>query len=176
MKQKKSKQPALKTLEDVNDVLYKIATLQNTVDKKTAKMNNELLDVKKKYEPEITEMQNTIIICESQLNEFCKANKKEFSVTRSKELTYGRIGFRTGKNSLKLLSKKFTWEFVKEKFLNMFSSRYVETKFQLDKDKIIKDSEKGIITTEQLALAGCKLVKGESSYYEINWDEIKVQE
>jgi phage host-nuclease inhibitor protein Gam len=164
----------LKTFDDVNAVLLNIAALQLHADKKETEMNKKILDIKKLHEPDIKELKDKIVHYEDQLSEFCKANKKEFASSRSRELTYGRIGFRHGKSALKLISKKFTWEYVKEKFQTLFNTKYINVETTLNKTKILADADREILTADQLLAAGCKVVKGESSYYEINWDEIKL--
>ena len=172
---KEINQPALKNFDDVNAVLLNIAALSLTADKKEAEMNTKILNIKKLHEPEIKQLKDKIIHYEYQLAEFCKSNKKEFVFSRSKELTYGRIGFRYGKSALKLVNtKKFTWEYAKEKFQTLFNTKYINVETTLNKTKILDDANKEILSAEQLLAAGCKVVKGESSFYEIKWDEIKL--
>ena len=172
---KKINQPALKNFDDVNAVLLNIASLQLTADKKEVEMNTKILNIKKLHEPDIKELKDKIVHYEGQLAEFCKSNKKEFISSRSKELTYGRIGFRYGKLALKLVNtKKYTWEYAKEKFQTLFATKYIDVETTLNKIKILADANKEILTAEQLLSAGCKVVKGESSFYEIKWDEIKL--
>lgn len=174
-KLKKINQPALKNFDDVNTVILNIAALQLNADKKENEMNTKILDIKKLHEPSIKELKDKIVHYEDQLAEFCKANKKEFVLSRSKELTYGRIGFRHGKSALKLINaKKFTWEYVKEKFQTLYNTKYINVETTLNKTKILADANKEILTADQLQATGCKVVKGESSFYEIKWDEIKL--
>lgn len=172
---KKNNNPALESFDDVNAVLLNIAALQLLADKKENEMNTKILDIKKLHEPAIKELKDKIVNYEDQLAEFCKANKKEFTASRSRELTYGRIGFRHGKSALKLINaKKFTWEYVKEKFQTLFNTKYINVETTLNKTKILSDFDKDILTADELLTTGCKVVKSESSYYEINWDEIKL--
>ena len=172
---KKINQQTLNNFDDVNAVLLNIAALQLNADKKENEMNTKILDIKKLHEPSIKELKDKIIHYEDQLAEFCKANKKEFVYSRSKELTYGRIGFRHGKSALKLINtKKFTWDYAKEKFQTLFNTKYINVETTLNKTKILADADKDILTADQLQAAGCKVVKGESSFYEIKWDEIKL--
>jgi len=176
MKNKKA-EPTLNNLEDVNAALLNIAALQLHAEKIENEMNQKILDVKKTYEPRIKELVNKIPEYENQLALYCETNKKEFASSRSKELTYGRIGFRTSKPSLKLINtKKYTWAWVTEKFSNLFGTKYVKTDLVLEKNKVLSDFEKGILDKEKLETAGVKVSQSENSFYEINWDTIKIED
>ena len=43
-------------------------------------MNEMILDIKKKYEPEVQLFRDKIVVLESQLKEFAKKNKKLFKL------------------------------------------------------------------------------------------------
>ncbi len=169
-------QTSLKSFDDVDETLYHIAELTLDINDTENEMQKEILAVKNKFEPRIDKFSKAVKILEKEVDEFLKKNKKQFDTKRSRELNYGRVGFRTGKNALRLLSKKFNWEFAKEKFLNLFSSKYIETEIKLNKTKILADADKGILTAEQLAAAGCKITRNESSFYELNLEKIKKEE
>ncbi|MBX3008647.1 MAG: host-nuclease inhibitor Gam family protein [Melioribacteraceae bacterium] len=170
-------QPVLNSVEDVNDVLLNIAVLTNLAQTKENKLQKKIIEITKIHEPDIKELKEKILHYENQIHEFCKRNKKEFASTRSKKLTYGTIGFRFGKSSLKLVNtKKFTWEYAKEKFSNLFATKYITIETSLNKQKILSDADKGLLTADQLEAAGCKVSKSEKSYYEINWTEIKIEQ
>jgi len=174
MKKNKHTTGVLSSFKEVNDTLGLIAVLQLEAEKRENEMNKKLLDIKQKAEPEIKVLQDKIAEYESKLEAFCKSNKKEFAVFRSKDLTYGRIGFRTGKWALKFISKKFNLESAKQKLMDLFGTKYVDIETKLNKNKILNSIEKGLLTDEKLALAGMKRVKGETSFYEIDWDQIKL--
>ncbi|MBI1936692.1 MAG: host-nuclease inhibitor Gam family protein [Ignavibacteriales bacterium] len=165
---------SLKTFDDVNAALLNLAALTLNAEKKENEMKQKILDIKKQCEPDIKELKDKIVKLEEQIAGFCKVNKREFSAARSKEFTYGRIGFRTGKWTLKFISKKFNIEFTKQKIMDMFGTKYVDIETKLNKNKVLADAKKGILSDEKLAAAGIKRTKGESSFYEINWDEIKL--
>ena len=175
MKKKNNKQQSLKTFEDVNEVLLNIAALQVNADKKENEMNGKILDLKKQFEHGIKELNDKILFFEDQLTRFCKINKKEFAYSRSRDLTYGKIGLRTGKPSLKLTCKKITWDNVKEKFKTLYKNSYINTETSLNKIKILADAEKGLLTQKELNETGCKVIQAESSFYQINWDKIKLE-
>ena len=174
---KKNNQQTLKSFEEVNDTLFEIAALELTIEKDENEMNEIFLDLKKKYETPILEMKNKVLDFKNQLEEFGKTNKKLFTEQRSRALTYGRIGFRAGKNSLKLVNpKKWSWDRTKEKLQDLFGIKYVSVSIVIDKVKIISDFEKNLITPEKLEAAGMKIFKGEKFFYEIDKEKIKLEE
>lgn len=166
---------ALKSFDDVNGVLLNIAALQLNAEKKENSMNEMILDIKKKFEPEIKQLQDAIEPFEKQLIEFSKANKKAFKDKRSTSLTYGTVGFRSGKKALRLLNaKKFTWEYIKEKLELLYGTKYVKVKTTIKKTEIVNDVEKGLITEATLSeVLKAKVSQSDEFYYKINWDEIK---
>ncbi len=175
MKNFSTKQPALKTLEDVNGILKDIAVLTITAENKENAMNKKIIDIKNQYEADVIAIRNKIQEYEANIAMYLKTNKKDFSNVRSKTLTFGRIGFRSGKNRLVPLNKKFNLEYIKSKFQDLFANKYVVVKLKFNKSKAIADAEKGLITPEQLAAAGAKLTKSDSTFYEIFRDQIQVE-
>jgi len=176
MKKNDSVKPLLTSLEDVNNILAKIAALQSHAEEREAKMNSLILKVKNRYEPEINNTKKIIEELESELAYFGRSNRKLFKDQRSIKLTYGKIGFRLGNISLALVDKKnWTWDRVKEKFQDLFSTKYVTIKTQLQKNKIIDDVKAEKLNDEQLAACGISIKRGEAFFYEINWDEIRLE-
>jgi phage host-nuclease inhibitor protein Gam len=174
---KKTNQPALKTLEEVNETLFKIAALELTIEKDENDLNVIILDLKRRYETPILEMRQKVEDFKSQLEEFGKTNKKQFADQRSRSLTYGRIGFRAGKNALKLINPKtWSWDRVKEKLQELFNVKYVSIKITINKTKILTDFEKKLITPEKLEAAGIKISRSERFFYEIDKEKIKLEE
>jgi phage host-nuclease inhibitor protein Gam len=174
---KKNNQPALKTFDEVNDTLFKIAALELTIEKDENEFNEIILDLKKRYETPILEMKNKVLDFKSQLEEFGKSNKKLFIDQRSRSLTYGRIGFRAGKNALKLINpKKWSWDRVKEKLQDLFGIKYISVKITINKTKILTDFEKKLLTSEKLETAGVKVIRGDNFFYEIDKEKIKLEE
>jgi phage host-nuclease inhibitor protein Gam len=170
-------QTALNTLDDVNATILNIAVLQLNADKKENAMNEMLIDIKKKNEPDIKLYRDKIAVLESQLKEFAKKNKKLFKDKRSMDLTYGRVGYRSGKKALKLLdSKKFTWEYFKEKLESLYGVKYVKVTTKLKKTEIINAVESGSISQETITdVLKAKVSSTEQFFYKIDWDKIRQQ-
>ncbi len=167
----------LKTFEEADQVLFKIAALKLTIERDENDMNTIIQDVKKRYEAPIKELKDKVAAFEKMLEDFAKFNKKDFSTVRSKALTYGKIGFRAGKDALKIINaKKFTWDRVRESLQNLFGAKYVDVKVTINKTKIIADAQKGALTDEKLEAAGIKISKTERFFYDINFEQIKLEE
>ena len=167
----------LKSLDEVNQTLFNLAALKLTIERDENDMNTIILDIKKRYEPAISEMKDKVASFETMLADYAKFNKKDFSTVRSKVLTYGRIGFRAGKDALKIINtKKFTWDRAKEKLQDLFGAKYVDVKITINKNKIIADAQKGTLPDEKLELAGVKISKTERFFYDIDYEQIKLEE
>ena len=173
---KNKKTPALKSYAEVNDILHNIAALQLTVDKKENDLNARIHKLTLEYEPDIKILKEKILVLEKQVEEYCICHKNDFDMARSKEFTIGRYGFRTGKLSLQLISKKFTWDRVLEKVKDIFGDKYVNIVTTLNKTKLLKDVEKDILSDEALKACGCKVNKGEKFFYEIDYTKIKLED
>ncbi len=164
------------TYEEVDEAMSTIAALILSADKKEIKMNQEMLEIKKKFEPDIIDMRSKAEIFEKDIKDFCLVNKSDFAGKRSKTLTYGKLGFRTCGASLKALSKAWNWPRIEEKIKELFSTKYVIVKTKLNKPKIVQDANSGVLTEEQLLAAGCKVVKGEVFFVEIDFDQVKLED
>lgn len=165
----------LKTLEDVNAVILNIAVLNSQIEKHEAAMNENLLKVKQLYEPRINERKKKVEEYEKQLAAFGKVNRKLFKEERSKKLTYGTVGYNYSKPALKLLNKNWTWDRVKEKIQDLFSTRYVKVETTIIKNKMLSDADAGILSQDKLETCGVKVTRSESFFYKINWDEIRIE-
>lgn len=165
-----------KTYQEVDEALSTMAALMLSADKKEIKMNQEILEIKKKYEVDITELRAKADVYENDIKEFCLLNKTDFKTNRSKELTFGKVGFRTCGAALKALSKAWNWARIEEKIKELFSNKYVVVKTKLNKPKILQDANAGILTEAQLQAAGCKIEKGEVFFIEIDFSQIKLED
>ena len=174
MKRRDNNKAELKSFAEVDQALFDIAAMQLTADKLENDMNERILQIKNESEQGITNAKERIKVIEKQLNEFCKKNKTEFLSPRSKTLVYGKIGFRTGQETIKPISKKYNGEYITQKFFDLFGAKYVVTKLTLNKEKVISDAKRGLLSDEQLETVGVKKVQGESSFYEIFFDKIRL--
>lgn len=157
---------------DVDNNIAIIAAMEMENEIQTAEMNEKILAIKKEYEPGIKKTEEYINEHTKAIEKYCKKFKKQFKEARSKDLTYGRVGFRDGKPSLRLV-KGYTWKAVLDKIKDAFKTRYMDIKPTLKKQSIIDDYERGMLTPEQLEDLGCKVAKSETFYIKIDWSKIR---
>jgi len=176
MKQKKIKN-GLTTFKEVDETIACIAVMRLMADNKENQMNQQILKIKTNFETNIIELRDKADKLEKDVKAFCISRKKEFATNRSKEMTYGRIGFRLGKGALKLLnSRTFTWDRVKEKAESLFGLKYIrKVETLLDKAKIIQDADNGGLTPEQIQALGCKVEKSDNFFLDIDYTKVKME-
>ncbi len=176
MAAKEKKLYTLTNYEEVNDFIAQIAAIRLTADSKENEMNKLILATKTNFEPEIKILRDKADLLEKQIQEFCNLKKKDFNLNRSRELTFGKIGFRTGKASLKIKNAKtFTWDRVLEKVQNIFGMKYLKVQTELNKSQLLLDYEKGLLDDEKITAIGCKVVKAEKFFLDIDYDKIKLE-
>lgn len=153
----------IKSWQEVDSTLKAIATIDSKIIAKDAKMADEVLKIQKRYLPVITKLQSEKIGLERDIQLFCESQKERFTDSRSKDLNYGKVGFRKGTGALKTL-KGFTWESVKNliKASKKFRDLFIRVKEDIDKQAILGANLK----TEKLAKLGVQIAQEDSFYYE----------
>lgn len=159
-----------KTFEDINRALFELAKLKSKVTEKEAKMNNKINAIKEKFDADTLEDREKIKAYEVGIQEFCKLNKNEFDKTRVKKLTFGSVGYRTGTPKVRLLNRKYNWKTVLELVSTVLKGKYIRTKKEVDKEKILSDYSQGILTDEKVAAAGMAVDQGEIIKIDIDWE------
>jgi len=170
------KNPPYNSYEEINEALKKMAVLLLTADRIETKMNEEIIKIKEKYKADIVGCKQNIADLEKGITTYCLIHKNDFSKKRSRALTFGRLGFRTGGAALKTISKLWTWDRVKEKAEEIFGSKYVVVKTTLDKKKILTDYNSKRLNDEQLEVIGCRSKKEEQFFIEIFSEKIKLED
>lgn len=93
MKRVRMEEPHLKSWEDVNQALRQIAEAQNEIAMVEAGMNVQIDTIKLTYEEKIQEYKKQIKQQELLIKEFT-TDKKDQLDGRTKDLTFGKVGFR----------------------------------------------------------------------------------
>lgn len=178
----------IESFEDVDRALLEIGKAESIRSKKEAGMNSQIQKIREKFEEETINERNTIQTLESDIEIFCKRNKKEFEKEkRTIELIHGSVGFRTNPPKVLQLNNKFkvatTIGLIKKllnpkKYLRIIEelnkgtilSDYIDKK----KENEMKENEiKEKLTDEKLAMVGLRIEQEETFSYEIKWDELK---
>ena len=154
----------LKTFDDVDNSLKRIADLNVRINNITDAMNQKINSIQETYHNSLDPLQAEKIGIERDMQLYCEEQKEtEFAEKRSKELIYGMVSFRKTPAALKTL-KGFTWEAVKS--LLMKSKKYAEylkEKVEINKESIMNNIEK----ESELAKIGCYKESKDIFYYEI---------
>lgn len=115
-----------------------IALLSAAKQVESGRMDKEILAVKEKYAPRISEMDATIQLAAQELEVWAQSNPNEFPAGR-KSIAFlaGTIGFRKDTPSLQPLSKAFTWTKILATITGKKWRRFIRQKPEVDKDAIL---------------------------------------
>lgn len=160
----------LASWQDVDQSLRQIAIRRNELNRIDSEMNEQILKIQNKYNPEVSALGAEIIGYEKNIELFCKSHKADFGDKKSKELNFGIVAFRLGTGKLATL-KGFTWESVKKliQSTKKYKDLFIKTTTSINKDNIIAS---GLKDTE-LAKIGCYIDQSESFSYEAYLQESK---
>lgn len=172
MRKRKETQLSISTFEQADAALKEIGLLEIDCDAKEGDMNTEIIQIKEKYEPDITAGRLRIKELEKDLEKFLKSKKSLFEKIRSKKLTFGTIGWQLGKRHLKPL-KGETIKTITGKVFELFGEKYVETKLYLKKDELVNSCISGAIDEEELNACGATTEQPDRPYYKVDKAQIK---
>ena len=150
------------TRAEFNTVLDAIANGQIERDAMVLERDNELLQVREEFDPKINalnERMNALIL---RAERFATIHRDElFGKLKSAASALTNYGFRLGNPTLKLLSRKWSWDQV----LDALKAKGL-TQFVVVKETPDKDAMKAQLDDEQLAAVGCRIDQGEAFYVE----------
>ena len=104
----------INSFEDVNLALKKVAELSVKIEKINGEVTLACNEIKEARAGEIKVLSDELKYIEQYITTFCENNKYEFAEKRSKEFTFGKIGYH--------LSKSVSLPRVKEKFDNLIKA------------------------------------------------------
>lgn len=153
----------LKDWSGVDSSLKAIAVIESKRLQLEGDLNEQVLKVQQKYQPDIDKLNAERIGLERDIQLYCEENKSEFREQRSRALNYGTVGFRLGSGALKTL-KGITWEAAKSlvKQSKKFRDKFLRTKEELDKNAILSSGLK----KEDLAKLGVYIHQDDAFYYD----------
>ena len=127
----------IKSYEDVNLTLKRLAELSVALEKINGEVTLECNRIKESRASEVERINNEKKYLEQCITNFCEDNKGDFAEKRSKEFTFGTIGYK--------LTKSVTLPRIKEKVEKLLVAlksygctkciKYEET---IDKDEIVE--------------------------------------
>lgn len=175
MTSKRTKKAVLQpqTDEAAQSIMAEYATADARRKELTARMDQELTDVRSKYSEDLADLNET---CDEKFNAlqlFAEANKARFDKKRSIDFNHGTIGFRIGTPALKLI-KGFQWGAVLE-LLKQKAPSYVRTKEEPAKDKLLADRDQPeVASLLNRTGIGCEVVQDETFFIELKKEEASV--
>ena len=160
------------SFNDIDKLLVEIGKHKVVVTKKEADMNAGIQKIKEKYDTETLEARTRIEELEAKIEALSTSIKTEFDSKRTKPLTHGKVGFRTGTPKVLQLNKKYKVATSIELAKQLFKKRFVRSKDELNKEAIIAEHNQKKITDEQVAAMGLRIDQDEKFFYEIDWEKL----
>lgn len=150
-------------LADVDRAMADMIETQAGLRTDEASMNEELTEVRERYEDGIDEARGKLANIEAQIALFCEDHRELFGDKKTLELTHGVVNFRLGTPKTQTL-RKWTWKLVLAAIeeLGKKFARYLTVKTSVDKAALLKARAAGELTDEQLADFGVEVVQEET--------------
>ncbi|MCG8642488.1 MAG: host-nuclease inhibitor Gam family protein [Desulfobacterales bacterium] len=155
----------VKTLEEANDVMEKLAALKRLIDAEEMVMNDEIDAIKARTMAAVSERQKELESYENGLQAFSEQNKSRlFKTSRSIDLNFGQMGFRRA-TRLATLSKT-TWKRVVELLGENGFRSAVRIKRSANKDVLSEWPD------EKLERVGVRRKQTDTFWYEIKEERL----
>jgi phage host-nuclease inhibitor protein Gam len=164
---------SIQSFDDVNDHLKQIAEHETFLTQQEAYMNEEMNDVRAKYEEKTKAAKMQKLALEQEIEGFCKVNKSKFDSVRSKILTFGKVFFRTATPKVSQLNKKYSVDTSIELVKKLLPAKFLRVKTELNKEEFLTALAAKEIDDQQLAAVGLRVDQSDNFGYEINWEAIK---
>lgn len=133
--------------EQLNENVKRYTLLDNEEMSLQAEMNQKIDEVKAMYKDRINELAAEKKEVVKVVHAWAEKNKSQFEKKRSRELLFGRIGFRLGTYKLGK-DKGLTWEAVTRIAKVMRAGKpYIRIKEELDKEMLLANRQKPEVIT-----------------------------
>ncbi len=162
MGRKRMEEPALKSWEEVDSMLKQIREAEIALTDISTTAEKLILDIKQQAEEDAQQYKDKIKQYELQVKEFTTVHRDEMLPAKSKEMTFGQVGFRM--STKVILPKKVERVIAKLKKLGMGDC--IITKETVDKDILKTYDEKTILEV------GGTLKKSDAFWYETKQEKI----
>jgi phage host-nuclease inhibitor protein Gam len=163
----------LKSFEDVDQALLKLAKAQTLIQHEEAVMNDAAQRLRDAFDKSTADARQQKAALEADIEAYCIENKDEFEAKKSRELVHGIVAFRTAPPAVKLLNRKYNWKTALELLRKLRLAKYIRTTYEVDKEALLTANAAEEITDEKLAACGLKIDQGETFSIDIKWDAVK---
>lgn len=151
------------TRNEVESLVFAIATMTIQRDQQMAEMDEALSKVRATYGDDLATVTARIDAAVAECRAWAEAHPEEFATRKSIEMVHGIVGFRTGMPALKLI-KGGTWDKVLDRLNNMGLVAYIRTKYEADKEKLLADRDD--VMKELLPKVGVVVKQDETFFVE----------
>lgn len=159
-------QPALKSWDDVDLTMKEIGECELAVERVEADMNEKISDIKLAAEMEAKPHKERIKLLELQMKEFVEANRDNLGNKKTKEINFGKTGFRKStKITLPRAAAKLAEVIRRIKEFGM-TDCVVQPPEKIDKDNLKKYPENDILKV------GATLTVEDTFWYEVDRDKL----
>ena len=162
MARKRMEEPELQSWEEVDGTLKKIRETEIALTDISTAAEKLILDIRQQAEEDAQQYKDRIKRMELQVKEFTTAHRDEMLPAKSKEMTFGQVGFR--KSTKIILPQKLDRVITKLKKLGMGDC--IITKETVDRD-ILKTYDEATILA-----VGASLKKEDTFWYETKQEKI----
>lgn len=128
--------PTVPTREEMTATLHDYAITDASIRKMEADMDQEIADVRKKYEKSLTDLKESQEKRMEEVHLWAQNNREDFDAKKSLDLVHAVIGFRTGNPAVKA-QKGFTLVSCLNLLKKNKHTEFIRTKEELDKEAIL---------------------------------------
>jgi phage host-nuclease inhibitor protein Gam len=163
----------IQTRDEADVFMGRLAELQTASDALTAEMDAEIQAVRQAYEKRLNRLAESTKPLTVALQFWAEMNKETWPA-KSLDLVHGRLGFRTGTPSVRLVrgvTEAAALDFIRQRA--EWAARYIRTADSINREALITDRE--LLTPATQAAMGIKIAQSEPFYIEPKHEENPVE-
>ena len=161
----------LQSFTDVDIHLRELAKLESHLTTEEARMNEQINKIKEAFDAKTSSDRAQKSLLESEIESFCTSQKKEFDKNRTKKLAFGEVYFRMTTPKVNQLNRKFTVKTTIEFLKKLYKNKYIRTKEEIDKERILEDYTAEKIDDSKIAAVGLRIDQEDRFGYKIDWEK-----
>jgi phage host-nuclease inhibitor protein Gam len=171
MKTRIKAHPIVQTRAQMEALIGEIAKLQLERNGITAALDQEVTQIRKRFEGTLDTLQREIEIKTQLAQVWADTHPEEFGEKKSIEFVHAVVGFRTGNPTVKPIKKSFTVAAIVALLRKVtWGAKYIRQPDPvLNKEAILLDRE--TLTEQQLKSVGIKITQDESFYIDLKATE-----
>ena len=164
------------TIEEINDTLLVMSKAQLEADKLENSMNDELTEIREKYENDIKEQRTIVDDGEKELLNFVENNKHLFAEKRTLKFTHGELSLKKTSKNIFPLKQSITWDYIKDQAKKLFGDRFTITKTELKKTELKKAAVNKTLTPYEIKTLGIKVAQEANFNFKLYLETIESED